>query len=367
MSFRDEAAFGPGFDVYRSLVEGIPAVLYIDYLDEWSTNWFTSPQAVELLGYEVEEWGTNPDLWLGKIHPDDVDRVKAENERSNETGEPFVSQYRMYTKDGRLLWLRDEATLSHDGGRPHWIGVILDITPQKEAEEKLRWSLETLRRTVQERRDLATRLEGAQEEERRRIAADIHDDPIQVMSAVDLRLALLAGKGGTTDVAALEEIRETVRQSIERLRSLLFELRPVALDQEGLVAALGQYLEHTAVQTGWSVTITDALEAEPGPEVRAVLYRTAQEAVANARKHAGATTVDIVVTSEGGGVSIRIHDDGDGFDPEKLDRPEPGHLGLVTMVERAELMGGWCRLTSGDGSGTTVECWLLSDDADAPG
>ncbi len=72
----------------------------------------------------------------------------------------------MYTKDGRILWLRDQATLSREGGRPHWRGVMSDITPQKEAEEKLRWSLEVLRRTIQERRDLAVRLETAEEEER---------------------------------------------------------------------------------------------------------------------------------------------------------------------------------------------------------
>jgi PAS domain S-box-containing protein len=358
MAFRDETAFEPGFDVYKDLVEGIPAVLYVDYPDEWSTNWFTSPQSVQLLGYTVEEWGTTPDLWLQKIHPDDVGRVKDENDRSNETGEPFVSEYRMYTKDGRILWLRDEATLSQGGGRPHWRGVMSDITPQKEAEEKLRWSLEVLRRTIQERRDLARKLEGAQEQERRRIAADIHDDPIQVMSAVDLRLALLVEDGGPADLPALHEIQATVRQSIERLRSLLFELRPVSLDREGLVVALTQYLERGAADSGWRVEIVDRLVSEPEPELRAILYRTAQEAVANARKHADATSVVVTAFTEGEGVSVRIEDDGAGFDTQHLDDPEPGHIGLLTMVERAELMGGWCRVSSAPGEGTTVDCWL---------
>ncbi len=363
MAFRDETAFGPGFDVYKALVEGIPAVLYVDYLDEWSTNWFTSPQSVELLGYAVEEWGTTPDLWLQKIHPDDVDRVKAENDRSNETGEPFVSEYRMRTKDDRILWLRDEATLSEEGGRPHWRGIMSDITPQKEAEEKLRWSLDVLRRTIQERRDLAQRLEGAQEQERRRIAADIHDDPIQVMSAVDLRLALLAERGNDVDPGELAAIQETVRLAIDRLRSLLFELRPVALDREGIVVALTQYLEHAAAGTAWEHQVVDRLAAEPEPELRAILYRTAQEAVSNARKHAAATVVSVTLRSEGQGVCVRIDDDGAGFDTKRLDDPEPGHLGLLTMVERAELMGGWCRVSSTVGSGTSVECWLPAEDA----
>ena len=359
---RDGGGFDPGFDVYRALVEGIPAVLYIDYLDEWSTNWFTSPQSVEMFGYTAEEWGTTPDLWLKKIHPDDVDRVKAENDRGNETGEPFFSEYRMYTADGRIVWIRDEAWLSRSGGRPHWRGVMLDITAQKEAEEKLRWSLDVLRRTIQQRRELAVRLEGAQEEERRRIAADIHDDPIQAMSAVDLRLSMLAEKGRSADPSLLLELQGIVRRSIERMRSLLFELRPWALDREGLIAALRQYLEHVGRDAGWSYDLVDELAVEPGPELRATLYRIAQEAVSNVRKHAGATSLELRVATEGDGVIVRIRDDGGGFDAGHLEAPTPGHIGLATMIERAELMGGWCRVTSHPGAGTTVECWLPGDD-----
>jgi PAS domain S-box-containing protein len=361
---RDGGGFEPGFDVYRALVEGIPAVLYIDYLDEWSTNWFTSPQSVEMFGYTAEEWGTTPDLWLKKIHPDDVDRVKAENDRGNETGEPFFSEYRMRTADGRIVWIRDEAWLSRSGGRPHWRGVMLDITAQKEAEEKLRWSLDVLRRTIQQRRELAVRLEGAQEEERRRIAADIHDDPIQAMSAVDLRLSMLAEKGLPADPSLLVELQGIVRRSIERMRSLLFELRPSALEREGLIVALRQYLEHARRDTGWSYDLVDELAAEPGPELRASLYRIAQEAVSNSRKHAAASSLEVRVTTEGDGVTVRIRDDGVGFDASHLEAPTPGHIGLATMIERAELMGGWCRVTSHLGAGTTVECWLPRHDAD---
>jgi PAS domain S-box-containing protein len=361
MSFRDETAFEPGFDVHRALVEGIPAVLYIDYLDEWSTNWFTSPQSVELLGYTVEEWGTTPDLWFHKIHPDDVDRVKAENDRSNDTGEPFVSEYRMYTKDGRIVWLRDEAKLSREGGRPHWRGVMLDITSQKEAEEKLRWSLDVLRRTIQQRRELAQRLEGAQEEERRRIAVDIHDDPIQVMSAVDVRLAMVTEKGSSIDVDELRAIQQIVQQAIERLRSLLFELRPTALDSEGLVVALTQYLGRVANETGWSFEVVDHLQGEPEPELRATLYRIALEAISNVRKHAEAARVTVTASTEDDGVLVRVVDDGSGFDSSRSDEPVHGHIGLITMMERAELMGGWCRVSSTRSLGTTVECWLPSD------
>jgi PAS domain S-box-containing protein len=351
------------------MVEGIPAIVYLDRPDEFSTNFYTSPQAVELLGYTAEEWGATTEFWFEKIHPDDVDAVIEENRRSNEAGDRFFAEYRMYAKDGRLVWIRDEAVLvlDHDGRPLHWQGVMLDVTAQKEAEEKLRWSLDVLRRTIQQRRELAQRLEHAQEEERRRIAADIHDDPIQVMSAVDLRLQTLAASGATVGAPELQELHEIVLRSIDRLRSLLFELRPGALDREGLVVALRQYLDHAARETGWTVEVVDELDGEPAPELRATLYRMAQEAVTNARKHAAARGVVVEVATVDDGIRVRVRDDGAGFDPSRVDAPRPGHIGLPTMIERAELVGGWCRIASTPGQGTFIECWLPADGEDLVG
>ena len=351
------------FQAYRAMVEGIPAIVYLDRPDEFSTNFYMSPQAVELLGYTAEEWGSTTEFWVEKIHPDDVDAVMEENRRSNEVGDRFFAEYRMFAKDGHLVWIRDEAVpVLDDQGRPmHWQGVMLDISAQKDAEDKLRWSLDVLRKTIQQRRELAQRLEHAQEEERRRIAADIHDDPIQVMSAVDLRLQTLARSGQVMAPRELMELHEIVGRSIDRLRSLLFELRPGALDREGLVVALRQYLEHTARETGWAVEVVDGLTGEPAPDLRATLYRMAQEAVTNARKHAAAGRVTVAVATVGDGVEVGVRDDGSGFDPSKVEEPRPGHIGLSTMIERAELVGGWCRITSAPGEGTLVECWLPAD------
>jgi PAS domain S-box-containing protein len=351
------------FDVYRALVESIPAILYIDRPDELSTNFYTSPQAVGLLGYTQHEWETNEGLWVERIHPDDAERVMQENVRSNETGEHFLVEYRMRANDERVVWVRDEAVLVYDddGAPMHWRGIMLDITAQKEAEEKLHWSLDVLRRTIHQRRALAQRLESAQEEERRRIAQDIHDDPIQVMSALDLRLRMLAEDPGRVTTRALEELGTIVGESVERLRSLLFELWPTSLEQEGLVASLRLYLGHTAAQMGWTVEFLDHLGTEPPKEVRSVLYRIAQEAIVNARKHAEAHALEVRVGDAGDGVAVRVADDGVGFDAAGAVEPRPGHLGLSTMVERAELLGGWCRIRSTPGSGTTVECWLPAD------
>jgi PAS domain S-box-containing protein len=350
-------------DAYRMLVEGVPAILYIDRPDELSTNLYTSPQIESLLGYSVEEWMADPELWRTSIHPEDRDRVSLANEESNRNAERYVDEYRIITKDGRTVWIRDEAAPVRglDGTLLYWRGVMLDITERKEAEEKLRWSLDVLRRTLQQRRELARRLQNAQESERQRIAADIHDDPIQVMSAIDMRLQTLAEFPGSVTPEAIAGIETEVHAAIERLRSMLFELRPAALDREGLVPALRVYLERRAKASDWVVEVVDAMTKEPDPDMRALLYRIAQEAVANAAKHAKASRVRIEAVSAGDGVTLRIHDDGRGFVPDLDAAPAPGHLGLSTIVERAELAGGWARILSSPGGGTTVECWLPLD------
>jgi PAS domain S-box-containing protein len=347
-------------DAYKTLVEGAPAILYIDRPDDVSTNLYTSPQIEPLLGFTVEEWMGDPDLWYRQLHVDDRDAVMQAHRESNVKGERFLAEYRLLSKDGRIVWIRDEAAPVRDGSGAllFWRGVMLDITDRKEAEDKLRWSLEALRETLQQRRELAQRLESAQEAERRRIAADIHDDPIQVMSAVDMRLQMLAGFPEAASAEEIQGLEMEVSGAIERLRSLLFELRPATLDREGLVAGVRVYLEHTAKAAGWSTELSDELAEEPNPDLRALLYRIAQEAIANAGKHADATTVKVEIMSVAEGISIRVIDDGKGFTPDPAAVPTPGHLGLSTMVERAELAGGWARVASSPGEGTIVECWL---------
>jgi PAS domain S-box-containing protein len=348
-------------ETFRHLVEGIPAILYIDAVDDLSSNIYTSPQITEILGFSPEEWREDPGFWLARLHEDDRERAVRASIESNRSGEPFRCEYRIIAADGRDVWFRDEAVLVRtDAGEPlFWRGVMFDITEQKRAEEKLRRSLEVLRRTMDERRHLIARLEEAQEEERRRIAADIHDDSIQVIGAADLRAQALARRleDGELRIEATE-LHETLRLAIERLRHLLFELRPPALDRDGLVAALRVYLEHQEPEREVAFEIHDDLTTEPPPEMRGTLFRIAQEAITNARKHAGASLLRVTVASHEGGVLVRVADDGVGFGSIDVADSAPGHIGLPAMIERAELAGGWCRVHSAPGEGTTVEAWL---------
>jgi signal transduction histidine kinase len=208
---------------------------------------------------------------------------------------------------------------------------------------------------------LLGRLEQAREQERRRIAADIHDDSIQVMAAVSLRLQVMYDDVKPERLAEMEDLGNTVNEAIERLRYLVFELRPPALDTDGLAPALNEYLTQVSGQAGFSFRIHDATTVEPSLESRIVLYRIAQEAIANIRKHAKAHRVQVYLETEGDGVRVRIVDDGEGFDLAITGHPEPGHVGLLAMRERAELLGGQWTLDSTPGVGTTVDYWLPAD------
>ena len=111
----------------------------------------------------------------------------------------------------------------------------------------------------------------------------------------------------------------------------------------------------------YPVSVLDELRSTPDADMAALLYRIAQEAVVNVRKHAQAASVRIEVAEAADGIVVRVIDDGRGFVPDLQSAPEPGHLGISTMVERAELAGGWARVISAPGQGTTVECWLPVD------
>jgi signal transduction histidine kinase len=233
------------------------------------------------------------------------------------------------------------------------------------AEGELFGSLETLRRTDTARRRLLTSLAHAQEKERGRIAADIHDDSIQAITAVGMRLVTLKGLiSDPQHLSMLSELEGTVVTSIARLRHLLFELRPPVLDRDGLAPALRMYLEEMSRDSGVAFRLSNNFDVEPPPEARTILYRIALEALSNVRKHAAARSIDVILEEFDGGYLVRIRDDGAGFAMDPLTDAQPGHLGLTAMRERAELAGGWWRAASSPRAGTTVEFWLPAPTSD---
>ncbi len=207
------------------------------------------------------------------------------------------------------------------------------------------------------RRVLMCRLVGAQEEERKRIAVEIHDDAVQVMTAVNLHLApLIEHLEGEEYKRQGRQVQETVRLTIGRLRRLLFQLVPPELQLHGLASALRLLLETLQADSGVRWELDVRLIEEPAPAAALVVYRIVQEALGNVRKHAGASSVRLLVASGEGGVDVRIEDDGCGSSPAT--QHAPGHLGVVGMSARAEMSGGRLRVRSVTGHGTIIEFWI---------
>jgi signal transduction histidine kinase len=207
------------------------------------------------------------------------------------------------------------------------------------------------------------RMAAVMEEERQRIARDIHDDTLQTMGAMALRLDLLREEiRDTRQHEVMEQLLVLARDSSDRLRSIVFELRSDVLE-EGLAIAIAAATRDQAVHAGIEHRVTGRVSAEPPLETALALYRIAQEALTNVRKHGQASLVEVTLEEEEGGVlRLRIADDGRGFEvaaaTEKppVDTPRRARrFGLRSMSERAQLVGGQLTVRSVPGYGTVVE------------
>lgn len=230
-----------------------------------------------------------------------------------------------------------------------------------ERTEELRDVITDLREIDEQRRRLLEHVVRVAEEERTRIAHDIHDDPVQKMVAMKMRLELLRKKHpGMPDV---EDALEVMKVTTKSMRTLLFDLSPPTLEEEGLGSALTYLLENSSSSFDWTVD-DDALDREPPVQTSLILYRIAQEAFANARKHAEASHLRVTLEPRDGGTLMQVVDDGVGFTPQDALVAAPGHLGLAAIRGRAEMAGGWSKLWSLPSEGTTLEIWLPHDEAD---
>ena len=200
--------------------------------------------------------------------------------------------------------------------------------------------------------DALRRVVAAQEQERRHLARELHDETGQALTSILLGLRTVEEAGGETEMrAAVAEVRDLVRSTLQDVRQLAVELRPKALDDFGLAAALERLTESFAEQTGIAVGFESTLPAERlAPEIETALYRIVQECLTNIVKHARAGSVSIVLGRKPDAVTAIVEDDGVGFDPAKT---RDDGLGLIGMRERVALVGGRLTIESRPGAGTT--------------
>lgn len=323
----------------------------IAHLGSWEWDVYRNDIAWSEEVYRI--FGLSPDRgplsyegFLGTVHPEDREVVDAAVRAALEEGSAYAVDHRIVRPDGSQRVVHEQGVVERDGqGRPvRMAGTVLDITERRRMEQELELQFERLRKLDAERRRLLEHLIRAREEEAARIAGDIHDDPLQKMAALALRVSLLRERARDPEsLRQLETIQGTVAQVIGSLRTLLFELRPQVLDRDGLAAALRELLGRATQDRPLAWEVADRMTEEPP--------------LTNVLKHARASHVEVLLETEGTGTKVRVLDDGVGFDPEQL-APMPGHLGLSDMRERAELAGGWLTVTSARGRGTSVEFWV---------
>lgn len=198
---------------------------------------------------------------------------------------------------------------------------------------------------------------AAAEEERARLAGELHDDTLQTLAAVSLRLDLVGRQLPEGDVTEqLLRCRQGIQDASRGLRTLLFELHPPALDHAGLAAALEDYADFVLGGTGTEVEVKAELAEEPPKAIQALAYRVGRELVLNAAKHAGASALTIRVTSRDGGLDLVVEDDGVGL-PDG-GPAQPGGHGLRNLRELVARAGGSSRVGPRPGGGAQVAVWL---------
>ena len=221
------------------------------------------------------------------------------------------------------------------------------------------------------RRQLLDRTVRAAEEERARIAANLHDGPIQRLAALGLvldrcRLRMdREDKDGARDL--VKRARTELSEEIRSLRQLMSELRPPILDEGGLEAALRDHLSSWTSASGIEVRFEPASHGLLSLDSETVVYRVVQEALANVAKHSRAKLTTVTMSQSGNGVQVVVRDDGKGFDaPPQPDLLRGGHFGLVVMRERVELASGRFEIHSAPRTGTEVVAWLPTIMANRP-
>lgn len=266
-------------------------------------------------------------------------------------------------RDGETAHLEVRTSVRRDGRVQ---AVARDVTERLKAAERIETLYAALEQKEQARTEALAQLIRATEDERSRVAADLHDGPVQELSTLAIRLDLARTvlKRGQQPEAedVLTDVRKRLSQEVLRLRHLMMELRPPVLDERGLYEAIDNYARTFELETGIPVHVAKRGEAEMDKPVETVLYRITQEALANVRKHSMAREVEVSLsTGDDGNAILEISDDGIGFDLGAAGSAlTSGHIGLASMRERAELAGGRCEIESGPGRGTVVRVSLGS-------
>jgi two-component system, cell cycle sensor histidine kinase and response regulator CckA len=346
---------------YRSLIESLPVVTYIDRVDDHASNVYTSPQVVDMLGWPPSEWTSDPHLFEKLIHPDDAERVVGEVLHANETREPFDSEYRLRHREGHYVWVHDQSAVMDDDGEAFARGFLRDITEQKKLEEQLRQA---------QKMDALGQFAGG-------IAHDFNNLLTGIGGYAEL--ATSTTERGTVVARCLDGIKTAADEAASLTSRLLaFSRRNVPerrlVDLNAIVREAASLLERL-VRSDVRVTLS---LAQPLPAVAADLAQLKQ-VVLNLALNAcdampGGGTLTIETAAAGESVILRVRDNGIGMDAATRSRAlepffttkpegEGTGLGLSLVYGVVDGLGGRLSIESALGLGTIVEIALPAADA----
>ena len=301
--------------------------------------------------------------WLDYVHPDDKEHAMAHWLRCVESGANYEAEYRIHSRDGAYRWFRARALPIRDlkGEIVKWYGTCSDIHDSKMLEQSIRDSAAELEKMVDERtaelRRLSVRLLSMQDEERRRIARDLHDGLGQELAVAKMVLGKSLGPDSTSaEKQVASEASEIIDRAIQQVRSMSHLLHPPLLDEVGLLSALSWYMEGLTKRSG----IETSLEVQPdfprlAPELETAIFRIVQEALTNVFKHSEARKVWINLSRRDSQMIVSVRDDGKGIKKRTADlQPDSIGIGLGGMRQRAKEFGGELRLCNTQ-PGTLVE------------
>jgi two-component system sensor histidine kinase DegS len=256
------------------------------------------------------------------------------------------------------------------GSPPGLLLLVRDVTAAKVADQTIRSLFKFLQDRDEDRTRLLKRTNAAIESERNRVARDLHDGPVQGVSAASLSLEavllMLQSNDIESAVDTLVKVRGQLSEEADSLRRLMSNMRPPILEERGLVPALKETLTRFGKERAIRTEFRSRSLVEVPADLETLAYRLVQEALTNTDKHANARTVTLSVDAVAGQLRVEITDDGDGFDPSKArDYLRAGKVGLASMRERIELANGTFMVRSTGDSGTTIVATLPLDTVSA--
>jgi PAS domain S-box-containing protein len=350
---RAEEALRQSEERFRFLAESIPHMVWAARPDGHGD--YQNAQFSEYVGLSPARLNDNG--WAETLHPDDHRRAFDAWEISYRQGAEYRIECRIREgKTGSYRWFLCHALPQRDaaGQIVRWFGTCTDIDQAKRSAEELNASAARLQ-------FLSRRIVEVQEEERRHLARELHDEIGQVLSAISVNLHHIRSICNADSAYRIDESIGIIDQAIQQVRNLSLDLRPPMLDDLGLVATVRWYVDRQAQRSGFAAHFS--VESSAGVlavELTVACFRVVQEALTNVVRHARARHVWIELRQSDDQIILAVRDDGTGFDAETTlsNAGRDKHSGLLGIRERVELLGGRSDIRSQTGHGTSIQVWL---------